>query len=295
MDAPFIRWLAAHVAEVAAAITGCVGVEDLLVEARQRNTDPVMGMALWCEVGHHHKPGATAAFTPHETDHGMTVVIAINPLESELVEVVAPEGRLSFVQRVEVIHQQLDALVGFVIQQIPLQISPDIPFSALAEFHPHEDGFLAGVGPHVGEQCSGVGVFLPVVTWHLVEKMALAMHHFVVAERQHEVFGVGVPDREGDVVLVELTEPGIQLEVIEHVVHPTHVPFQVEAQATDLRGLGHHRPGGGFFRDRQRPGEVLEQHMIRLLQELDGFRVLSAAMLVGQPFTIWTQIVPIQH
>ena len=174
----------------------------------------------------------------------MAVVVAIDPLEAELVEVVPPEGRFCLVENVEVIHQPLDALVRLVVEQIPLEIAPHIPFSPLAEFHPHEDRLLAGVGPHVGEQRPGVGVLLPVISRHLVQEMALPVHHFIVAQGQHEVLGVGVPDREGDVVLVELAEPRVQLEVIEHVVHPTHVPFEVESEAAAVRGLRHHRPGG---------------------------------------------------
>ena len=38
-----------------------------------------------------------------------------------------------------------------VVQQIPLQIAPYVPFRALAELHAHEDRFLAWMGPHVGQ------------------------------------------------------------------------------------------------------------------------------------------------
>ena len=80
---------------------------------------------------------------------------------------------------------------------------------------------------------------------------------------------------------MKLSEPGIQLEVIEHVVHPTHVPFQVEAKAPDVGGLGHHRPGGGFLRNRQCSWEMLEEHVIGLLKETHRFSVLTAAVLIG--------------
>ena len=69
----------------------------------------------------------------------------------------------------------------FVVQQIPLQIAPHIPFGSLTEFHAHEDGFLAWVSPHVGQKSARVRVFLPVVSGHLVQEMTLAMHHFIVA------------------------------------------------------------------------------------------------------------------
>ena len=116
--------------------------------------------------------------------------------------------------------------------------------------------------------------------------MTLAMHDLIVTEGKHEVFGVGVPDRKRDVVLMKLAEPRIELEVIEHVVHPTHIPFEVEAQSTVLRGLGHHGPGGGFFSDRESAWEMLKQNVIGLLKEANGLRVFSAPVFVGQPFTV---------
>ena len=111
--------------------------------------------------------------------------------------------------------------------------------------------------------------------------MALAMHDFVVTKGKHEVFGVGVPDRKRDVVLVKLAEPRIQLEVIEHVVHPTHVPFEIEAKSTVLRGLSHHGPGGGFLCDRESTWEMLKQNVIGLLKEANGFGVFSTPLFVG--------------
>ena len=85
---------------------------------------------------------------------------------------------------------------------------------------------------------------------------------------------------------MELAEPGIKLEVIEHVVHPAHVPFQVETETAYVGGLGHHRPGGGFLRDREGTGEVLEQHMVGLLEEAHRLGVLAAAVFIRQPFPI---------
>ena len=111
----------------------------------------------------------------------MAIVVAIDPLEAEFAEVVAPESPLRFVEDVEIVDETLEPLVRVVLQQLPLQIAPYIPLSPLAKFHPHEDGFLAGMGPHVCQQCPYVGKFLPVVTWHFVQEVALAMHYFVVA------------------------------------------------------------------------------------------------------------------
>ena len=37
--------------------------------------------------------------------------------------------------------------------------------------------------------------------------------------------------------MIEFAEPGIQGHVMEHIVHPAHVPFVVEAQAPVPTGL----------------------------------------------------------
>jgi hypothetical protein len=56
--------------------------------------------------------------------------------------------------------------------------------------------------PHEAVQRAQVGEFLPVVAGHLADQRALAVHHFVVRERQHEVLGEGVEQAEGQLVVV---------------------------------------------------------------------------------------------
>ena len=116
MNATSIRGFAAHVSEVAAAVFGSIRVEDLFVETLKRNANAVVGMALWREVGHHHKPGSTGAIASHEADHGVAIVVAINPLETELIKVIAPQGWLRLVQHIQIINKALNSLVRLVIE-----------------------------------------------------------------------------------------------------------------------------------------------------------------------------------
>ena len=67
-----------------------------------------------------------------------------------------------------------------------------------------KSSFLAGLPVHVAEQQAQVGELLPVVARHLPEQRALAVHHLVVRERQHEVLVEGVEHPEGDLVVVPL-------------------------------------------------------------------------------------------
>ena len=85
------------------------------------------------------------------------------------------------------------------------------------------------MGKHIGEEGADIRKFLPLIAWHFTEHIALSMYHFIVGQRQHIVFAVVIPHTKGDIVLMELAEPGIHAEIIQHIVHPAHVPFQVKA------------------------------------------------------------------
>ena len=90
VNAASVCGLATHVSEVAAAVFGSIGIEDLFVEAIERNANAVVGMALWGEIGHNHKPSSTGTVASHEADYGVAIVVAINPLETKLIKIIAP-------------------------------------------------------------------------------------------------------------------------------------------------------------------------------------------------------------
>ena len=56
------------------------------------------------------------------------------------------------------------------------------------------------------------------------------MHNFVVREGKHEIFIERVEESEGKLILMIHAMDGIVAEVVEHVVHPSHVPFKGESQ-----------------------------------------------------------------
>ena len=68
------------------------------------------------------------------------------------------------------------------------------------------------------------------------------MHDLIMGERQHEILAVVIPDTEGDVVLVKLAEPGIHVEIVQHIVHPAHIPLQIKTQTANISRPRYHRP-----------------------------------------------------
>ncbi len=92
---------------------------------------------------------------------------------------------------------------------------------------------------------------------------------------------------------MELPEPGVHFQVVTHVVHPTHVPLQSEAQAAILDGPGDLGPGGGLLRRRQGRGIHGRRQAVQVLQKRDGLQIFMPPVNIGPPLR--AAIVQIQH
>jgi len=100
--------------------------------------------------------------------------------------------------------QALDAAVGFVLEQMPVQAVRLAPFVALGEFLSHEEEFLAGVGVLIGVEEAEIGELLPHVAGHFVEKGIFSVDDFIVREGQQEILGESVEERESQLVVFVL-------------------------------------------------------------------------------------------
>ena len=110
----------------------------------------------------------------------MAIVATVNPLKPRFSKVLSVEGGFGFVEGVEGGRESLEPLMGWVSEKLPFEIAPDIPLTPLTKFHAHEQGFLAGMGKHVGVETANVGELLPLITGHFTDDVALAMDHFIM-------------------------------------------------------------------------------------------------------------------
>ena len=184
-------------------------------------------------------------------------------------------------------------------QQVPVQGVLVVPLVPLAELAAHHQQLLARMGEHVGVEGPHAGVLLLVGARHLVDEGALHVHHLIVGQGEHEVLREGVEEGEGDVLVVVLPEIGIQLDVVEDVVHPPHVPFQVEAQAALQAALphrvGHTGPGGGLLGDHHHVGMGVEDVGVQGLEEVHRLQVLVPAEHIGHPLAVLPAVVQVEH
>ena len=296
----------ALVAHVGAAIDGGIAVEDLLPAATLRGAQTVVVVRHRRAVEDDQQRVLGIVAVAQIGQHAMGTVVGADPLEAAAVEVALVQGRLGVHQVVECADEVLDAHVEVGVGGVPVDAAFVRPFGPLAEFAAHEQQFLARVGPHQAVEQAQVGKLLPVVARHLGQQAALAVDHFVVRERQHEVLVEGVVQAEAEGVLVVAAVDRVLLEPRQRVVHPAHVPLHAKAQTVHGLGVvvavaapGHRtrdaRPGRGFLGDGLHVGEVAVDTLVELAQEVDGFQVLAAAEAVGDPLAVLAGVVQVQH
>ena len=225
----------------------------------------------------------------------VVVVIDHQPLEAVPVPVILPQTAVAAVQPVQLADALVGGAAGRVVQQVPVQLALKRPLVPLTQLRAHKQQLLAGVAQHIGIEAPDARQLPPVIAGHLTPQATLRMHHLVVGQGQHIILGKGVDHGERHVPVVELAEIGIHLQVVAQIVHPAHVPLQVEAQSPLLRRIRHQWPRRGLLRHHQGGAVDGEGHPVQRPQKLDGLQILPAAVPVGTPRAALPVVVQIQH
>ena len=147
-------------------------------------------------------------------------------------------------------------------QKIPVQFSLLAPLLILAEVLSHKQQFLSRMADHIGIACLQVLELVLSKTRHLIDHRAFQMDNLVMRKDQDKVLAVSVSNREGHLIMVIFSEIRIQFHVLQEVMHPSHIPFQAEAQAAVLGISGNQRPGCGFFSAHHSPFILSKDHGI---------------------------------
>src|SRR5712692_1518980 len=100
------------------------------------------------------------------------------PIELHLME-----RGLGRVKTIEITNKALDAAVGIVLEEVPVEAASFAPFVALGEFLAHKEEFFARMGILLGLEQPELGQLLPPVAGHFVKARIFSMHNFVVRER----------------------------------------------------------------------------------------------------------------
>ncbi len=139
---------------------------------------------------------------------------------------------------------------------MPVEALRFVPLAPLSKFAAHKQKFLSRVRPHVAVQRAEVGKFLFLRAGHLIQQSALHVYNFIVRERQDKVFTPGVEQTKRQRVVITSTKQWIGLKILKRVVHPSHVPFEIESQSACVNRMTNLGPGGRFLGNHHRAGTL---------------------------------------
>ena len=196
---------------------------------------------------------------------------------------------------VEVLDKGLQFAVAFVGEQLPVQFLFIVPFDKLAELLSHKQQLFAWMRHHISQHGAHSRKLLAVLAWHLVDQRAFAVDHLVVGQRQHIIFGKCIHHTEGKFVVIVRAIDRVERYVAEHVVHPAHVPLEVEAKPVHIRRFGDQRPCRGLLSDHQHVGVFAQNCTVELFDKLHRLQVLIATMYIRCPLPRFLAVVQIQH
>ena len=121
------------------------------------------------------------------------------------------------------------------------------------------------------------------------------MDDLIVRQGQDEVLAPRVEQPEGQLAMVVPAVYRVVMEVVQGVVHPTHVPLEPKPQSAQIGRPRHTWPGGGLLGDDGGPGVEAEDHLVDLFDESDGFEILTAAESVWHPLAFGSGVVQVEH
>mmetsp|Transcript_28545 Transcript_28545/g.94728 ORF Transcript_28545/g.94728 Transcript_28545/m.94728 type:complete len:223 (-) Transcript_28545:1270-1938(-) len=121
---------------------------------------------------------------------------------------------------------------------------------------------------------------------HLLDQAAFRVRDLVVRQRADPALGVQLPARQ----LAVAAGPACrsQLQVGQGVIHPSHVPLEVEAQAPMMVGLlpRHAAPRVRLLGNGHHPRVPLVHHPVQVAQEGNGLQVRIASVLILDPLSL---------
>ena len=89
--------------------------------------------------------------------------------------------------------------------------------------------------------------------------------------------------------------PGGSPKVAEYVVHPAHIPLEVESQAAHVRRLRNLRKSSRLLGNADHLRILLVNGLVKLANEFDCFKVMVATHAVRHPFAILAAVVEVEH
>ena len=267
-----------------------------MIRTTPRHTYPIALMYLWREITDDHDKVLIILGLTNKGKDAVLCILAIDPFKPIPVEVHLPERLVLAIKAIEFpgIFQHF-SVHRILFHQMPIQAVIKIPLNELTELSTHEHQFLPRMGHPVRKEIPKSGELLPIIARHLADQGTFPMDHLIMGQRQYKILRKSIHQRKCKLILVPFPIDGIQADIIQHIIHPAHIPLIVEAHATGIDRFGYKRPGSGLLRNHQCLRMILEYRFIELLDELHGFQIATIPIFIRLPIAILPGIIQIKH
>ena len=168
----------------------------------------------------------------------------------------------------------------FVLKHKPLQFLVFAPLNERCVLIAHEIQLLAWVCHMIHGKCSHPGELAPHVARHPANQRLLPMYHLIVGQRQNIILTVCICHGKSHLVVIIFPIDEICAHVVQSIIHPSHVPFEVESQTSHFRRTGYQRKCTAFFCDSKSAREITSNHLIELTDEAYCIKICIASILV---------------
>src|SRR5262249_54212050 len=157
--------------------------------------------------------------------HTALSIIALDPGKAPWLTISLVQHGSLAIELVQVHDPLLETSMRGTLEQMPVEARLVAPLPPLAKLAAHEEEFFARLGIHITQQESEVSELLPIVPGHFAEQRPLAIDDLIMRQGQDEIFVEGVEETKRQRIMVELTMDGIVVHIVQHIVHPAHIPF----------------------------------------------------------------------
>ncbi|SQC56458.1 Uncharacterised protein [Listeria newyorkensis] len=148
-------------------------------------------------------------------------------------------------------HKKLILVIQILLQIRPFQFLRKLPFQKLPRLIAHEIQFFPRVRHQKRLQRSDPSKLIITIAWHFVHHRLLAMHHFIMGQRQNIILLKHIHKRKRHEVKMILAKQRVHLEKFQNIVHPTHIPLIIKTKSVRVHRHRHTRISRTFLRDHQ--------------------------------------------
>ena len=123
----------------------------------------------------------------------------------------------------------MQGAILLLFQQMPVDGAVLVPLPVLSEILSHKEQLLSGVAYHKEVCRLKIPELLLPASRHFLNHGTFQMHHLVMGKHQNELLRIGIAHAEGQLIMMIVSIHGIFLHIAQEIMHPSHIPFEVEA------------------------------------------------------------------